>query len=200
MTPQDEKILMRWVINQEGGDTYTDDPNDPGGATRYGISLKRNPDLQTHPELMGRYQAEAILYDRYFIKSGAHLLTPGLALMLFGGAVNQGVKGSIRRMQRSINRGTSFPMLAQDGLLGPQTIQAYHKVSNLESEHRVNVIQEMNAQRATRYGNIGVNNPTLWRTYGKGWMNRLSQTFAMSIELERESDEERFRKSRELDR
>jgi lysozyme family protein len=36
-------IIQEWILNVEGG--YVDDPNDPGGETKYGISKKSFPRL-----------------------------------------------------------------------------------------------------------------------------------------------------------
>ena len=78
--------VIRWVIREEGGDTLTDDPIDPGGPTRYGIAENWNKGIQAqHLDLV---TAEAILYKKYYQKSGCDHLTHGLALAVMDGALN----------------------------------------------------------------------------------------------------------------
>ncbi|WP_304024472.1 glycosyl hydrolase 108 family protein, partial [Desulfovibrio piger] len=49
-----ESTLMRsfhFTMDEEGGETYTNDPRDPGGPTKYGVALNYN--LGTIPDKDG---------------------------------------------------------------------------------------------------------------------------------------------------
>jgi len=54
-----EKIFQ-FTMQWEGGSKYTNDSDDPGGGTKYGISQKENPDIDvqnlTEEQAMGIYQ------------------------------------------------------------------------------------------------------------------------------------------------
>jgi lysozyme family protein len=76
-----------FVLAHEGG--YTNDPNDPGGETKYGISKRAYPDLiiaNLTPE-----DAIEIYRRDYWIPSGAEQLPDNLALIHFDASVNNGL-------------------------------------------------------------------------------------------------------------
>lgn len=52
------------TITLEGGDNYTNDPRDPGGETRFGISKRYNPDIEI--KSLTRDDARAIYRSRYW--------------------------------------------------------------------------------------------------------------------------------------
>ena len=74
---------MKW----EGWDKITDDPDDPGGLTRYGISKTANPDIDVANLTLD--QAMAIYKARYWrpVATGANDL---LDMAAFDTAVNCG--------------------------------------------------------------------------------------------------------------
>ena len=75
------------VVGLEGG--YVDDPNDPGGATKYGISQRAYPDLQISTLTLD--QAKAIYLRDYWTPLALDTTPWGVSLMLFDCAVNQGL-------------------------------------------------------------------------------------------------------------
>lgn len=78
---------LKFVLEREGG--YVNDPADPGGETKYGISKKAYPNVDIRnltPELAG-----TIYQNDYWGPSGCEHLTPGMALVVFDSAVNVGV-------------------------------------------------------------------------------------------------------------
>ena len=38
-------LALQFALKWEGGDKYTNDPIDPGGETKYGISKRAYPDI-----------------------------------------------------------------------------------------------------------------------------------------------------------
>lgn len=78
---------MVFVARWEGG--YVNDPNDPGGETKYGISKRSYPQL----DIANLTEAEAkAIYERdYWQASGADGLPWPLSLVVFDSAVNAGV-------------------------------------------------------------------------------------------------------------
>lgn len=74
------------VIGEEGG--YVDDPNDPGGETKFGISKRAYPNLDIAQLTLEEAQA---LYQRdYWDKLNLDALSWEMSLILFDAAVNQG--------------------------------------------------------------------------------------------------------------
>ena len=74
------------VVGIEAG--YVDDPDDPGGETKYGISKRAYPNEDIKNLTLDRAKS---LYQRdYWNKLGLDALPWGLALIEFDAAVNQG--------------------------------------------------------------------------------------------------------------
>lgn len=74
------------VLKFEGG--YVNDPVDPGGETKYGISKRSYPNVDIRnltPELAG-----TIYQNDYWGPAGCDRLTPGMAVVVFDTAVNCG--------------------------------------------------------------------------------------------------------------
>lgn len=77
------KFTLRW----EGG--YTDDPNDPGGETKYGISKKSYPTLDIINLTLEH--AKEIYFENYWKKADCDILDFPMNLIVFDTAVNLGV-------------------------------------------------------------------------------------------------------------
>lgn len=86
-TDADFGSAVSFVLAQEGG--YVNDPADPGGETKYGISKRSYPYLDIASLTVD--QAKAIYYTDYWEASGADRLPMPLALVVFDTAVNTGV-------------------------------------------------------------------------------------------------------------
>ncbi len=114
------------LLGIPGDNTFTDDPYDPGGPTNRGITLavyaawKGVPADAALKEELKRIPDEAvraIYVARYWMPSGCPDLAPALAFFHFDAAVNHGVVGAIRLLQRAV--GTDV-----DGEIGPLTLAA----------------------------------------------------------------------------
>lgn len=76
------------VIGHEGG--LVDDPRDPGGLTKFGISQRAYPSLDI--KALTLEQAKGIYYEDYWLKAGCdQLVDEPMAILVFDCAVNQGV-------------------------------------------------------------------------------------------------------------
>lgn len=88
--------VLRW----EGG--YSNDPNDPGGETNFGISKRSYPKLDI--KHLTRDQAKQIYFVDYWQAVGADKMPDGLNLLTFDTAVNCGVKRArLWSADRSLN-------------------------------------------------------------------------------------------------
>lgn len=149
------------VVGMEGG--YSTDPADPGNwtggvvgsgvcrGTKYGISAASFPSLDIAGLTLG--QAKALYRVRYWRPIGGDALAPEAALVVFDGAVNQGVGTAARILQAACGVG-------QDGVVGPITIAA------AGSAVAGTLVAEIAARRACAYAN---DNPAFWL----GWYRRL---------------------------
>lgn len=89
------KACLEFTLSWEGG--YSNDPKDPGGETRFGISKRYHKD--TDIKNLTREQAEAIYFSEYWLGSDACLLPWPYCLAVFDAAVNPGI-GACRMFKR----------------------------------------------------------------------------------------------------
>lgn len=108
---------IEYVIRNEGG--YVNDPDDPGGETKYGISKARYPALDI--KSLTKEQAKNIYWNDYWIENNLNQVAdPAKATAILDTVVNHGKGGAL--VQQSLNNmGYS---LAVDNRIGPQTISA----------------------------------------------------------------------------
>ena len=98
------------VVGHEGG--YSNNSADPGGETKFGISRRSYPNLNIATLTLD--QAKAIYQTDFWNRAGCDLCDPGLALVLFDAAVNNGVGQAVRWLQAAVGANA-------DGAIGPAT-------------------------------------------------------------------------------
>jgi lysozyme family protein len=141
------------VIGHEQG--YVNDPKDPGGETKWGISKRSYPHLNIKD--LTREQARDIYLKDFWIRINADALPDGVAFQLFDFAVNSGIETAVRYLQRALD-------VADDGDWGPVSQQAANSASETD------MIMRLSAERLdfmTRLRN--------WPHHGKGWARRIAQ-------------------------
>ena len=139
------------LIGLEGG--YVNDPNDPGGETKFGISKRAYPALDI-VSLTAVDAKRVYRRDYWEFVSGDALPWP-LSYFVFDAAVNQGVSPAIRMLQQTVG-------VDADGLIGPQTLSAVGKFPLDE------LCALYLATRGTRYASTAH-----FKQFGKGWFKRL---------------------------
>ncbi|MGO4852541.1 holin-associated N-acetylmuramidase [Phaeovulum sp. W22_SRMD_FR3] len=119
--------IAREIVAREGG--YVNDPDDPGGATKYGVTLatlqRLGLDLTRDGKVtladvqaLSRDQAVEIFVEHYFNRPGISGLPAMLQASVFDMYVNAGAN-AVRILQRLlVEMGLS---LAVDGQIGPET-------------------------------------------------------------------------------
>lgn len=80
------EIGVKLTLNLEGNATYTNDPDDPGGATKYGISKRYNPDVDVKNLTLKK--AKEIYLKKYWIPAGCDNAPFPLDIALFDSQVN----------------------------------------------------------------------------------------------------------------
>lgn len=147
------------IIGVEGG--YSNDPKDPGGETKYGVTKRDHPNVDiANLTLDG---AKAIYASGYWGPAHCDDLAWPLCLVVFDCAVNQGVDTAVKLLQKAANT-------TQDGILGKNTLVAIGRANQPE------LCALFLADRALRY--TGTRNFDL---YGRGWFKRL---FAVALETQ----------------
>lgn len=104
---------FQFVLSVEGG--HVDDPHDPGGETRYGISQRAYPHLEI--ATLTPDDARALYRRDYWDKVRGDALPPAIAVAAFDCAVNQGVGRARRLLQRALR-------VRVDGRIGLITLAA----------------------------------------------------------------------------
>lgn len=150
----DFDTAFKHILKYEGG--LVDHPADPGGITKFGISLRAYPELGTEGVRSLTKDDAKVIYKRdYWDACYCESLPDSLRLMVFDCAVNQGVGYATRALQAAVS-------VRADGTIGPVTLQAI-KDTNPES-----ALQKLAQNRYLRY-----KNNKNWDTFGDGWVNRL---------------------------
>ena len=114
------------TIGHEGG--YVNDPDDPGGETKFGISKRSYPDIDIQELIIE--DAQKIYFLDYWKKQSCHLIEdwPDLAMELFDTSVNMGVGRGARIFQEALNLSNRNQRdgknINVDGAIGAKTISA----------------------------------------------------------------------------
>jgi lysozyme family protein len=138
---------------------YTNDPNDHGGETKYGIAKNANPDIDvTHLDWEG---AKAVYYSHYWLNGKCDKMNGRVAALNFDGGIQHGPGTAAKFIQRAIG-------VDDDGAIGPGTL------SVLNSKEPIPVCNSVCDQRAKYYNNIVANNSSQQK-YLAGWLRRVNE-------------------------
>lgn len=147
-----ERAFAR-TVGHEGG--WVNNPNDPGGETKYGISKRAYPAEDIANLTLERAR---LLYRRdYWNRVRGDYLPDTVAMEAFDAAVNHGVMPAVRMMQRALG-------VNDDGIIGPITLQAAQDI-----EPAV-FVARFNGWRLMLYTELRT-----WPTFGKGWARRVAR-------------------------
>ena len=146
------------ILDHEGG--YVDHPDDPGGATNFGISQRAYPLI----DIKNLTKKEAVdIYRRDFWDAcRCDEINWPLNLYLFDSAVNQGVGTAITTLQRTLG-------VRLDGVIGPATLAAANAA-------RASIGSDFMAERALAYSRL-----SLFGVFGRGWLRRLFKTVEVVV-------------------
>ncbi|SMY07950.1 holin-associated N-acetylmuramidase [Flavimaricola marinus] len=131
------------IVAREGG--YVNDPDDPGGATNYGVTihtmrrlgldLNRDGQITTADvRALSREQAVQIFITHYFERPRIAALPDSLQPSVFDMYVNAG-SNAVRILQRLVR--DMRIECSVDGLIGPQTVGAVRQAMTSAPEHFV---------------------------------------------------------------
>ena len=169
----DFEVYFPKLLVHEGG--FVNDPDDPGGATNKGITLKTfesyaeslleiDPTLENLKNLTDD-QAKQIYKLEYWDKvHGDDIQLQDLAEIVFDFFVNAGAHAS-ELLQRTLNQlGASLKV---DGEIGENTLKA------LVNADPIKVYRRYKQGRIDYYNRLVSQNPSL-RKFLQGWLNRVN--------------------------
>lgn len=140
------------TIGHEGG--LSDDPQDRGGLTKYGISQRAYPSIDIKALTLD--DAKLIYRRSYWDACQCGQLPAWIAGQVFDAAVNSGVKQASLWLQRAV--GTQ-----PDGIIGAQTIACARRADPGTAVARFNAhrLQAMTDMEG-------------WAHFSKGWARRIA--------------------------
>jgi type VI secretion system secreted protein VgrG len=141
------------------GVVFEDDPDDPGGATKFGIDQRSHPDLNIMDLTIEK--AERIYLDEFWRSFAAELPSP-LALLVFDFCVNAGEGAAVKAIQRALGMGVI------DGIVGPFTREA---IRNAMSNGQATLIAAFTLCRINFYERLVAQRPRFHK-YLRGWRRR----------------------------
>jgi lysozyme family protein len=150
--------LMKWE-----GEVFTNDPVDPGGATKFGITRASWDNFDSEKDLESILKSDAeILYEMEYWRP-LRLGLCGhqcLADTLLSFAVNQGKKTAVRRLQGILG-------LPTDGILGPASFIALDHANCVK-------INEAYLDKTIEFYNKLINRRPELVKFEKGWKARVA--------------------------
>jgi len=169
---------FNFMLPREGGHTFTNDGDDPGGATKWGISLRtlaKINDLRFDIDRDGDIDIDDVkslsrgdaydFYYRYFFKNTNynHIVSQTVINKLFDTAVNMGASQATRCMQRAVRATGAY--LVSDGKFGPKSLKAINKADPKQ------LLIAFRSEQAAVYRIIIARKPMLAK-YKRGWYRR----------------------------
>lgn len=140
------------LIDVERG--YVNNPNDPGGETKYGISKRSYPMLNIKDLTIDMAKA---IYRRDFWNPLGEETHPAIKFEAFDFAVNSGIQTALRKLQQAIG-------VADDGYFGPISRKRLSELSVSD------VLFLYNAERLDFFTRLST-----WPEFGKGWARRVAK-------------------------
>lgn len=146
------------LVSHEGG--YTNNPQDPGGETKFGISKRSYPTLNIAN--LSLEMAKAIYLKDFWIPLGeAH---PAIKFQAFDFAVNSGIQTAHRYLQRVLG-------VADDGNFGPISRKAL-------ADAPVSMVLMLYIAARLEF----MSSLSTWPTFGKGWSRRIVKNLRYAVQ------------------
>jgi lysozyme family protein len=149
------------LLEFEGG--YVNDKYDPGMETKFGISKRSYPTVDI--KSLTLEGAKKIYYNDFWSKNKYFQIhNSQIGCKIFHNTVNMGAKQSHIILQRAL-RALGNASLAEDGILGPKTLEATNKAN----PEILNV--GLRSESAGFYRTLIAAKPVLGR-FRNGWLRR----------------------------
>ncbi len=153
MTASFEKAV-EIILENEGG--YVNNPLDPGGETKYGISKRTYPNIDI--KNLTKEGAKEIYYRDFWMPLKLTNLTDkNLSLHVFDMGVNAGKSRAVKILQKIV-------MVPEDGIMGNDTIAA----ANNSFKDLATLYSNARKEFYTNLAKSGS-----YSAFLKGWLNRV---------------------------
>ncbi|WP_108501603.1 holin-associated N-acetylmuramidase [Paracoccus indicus] len=200
---QSVEQIAQQIVMREGG--YVNDPDDPGGATNFGVTIGTMKSLGLDLNKDGRVdavdvrsltraQAEQIFVEHYFRKPRLAELPEAVQPSVFDMYVNAGTN-AVKILQRLVTR-MGFATAA-DGAVGPMTIAAAAQAAKAAPLH---FSDAYGIERRNYYYALAEQRPAS-RKYARtnaggkgGWITRAEEFIAPKYHLSQAQHRERTAK------
>ena len=162
------ETALAFTLRYEGG--YVNDPDDLGGETNYGVThatyanyrrLKKLPPRSVR--LIDQAEVRDIYKSLYWAPAGCDLLPPNLARCHFDWAVNHGVRGATKTLQRTVGA-------VDDGMIGPLTRQS---IIGAIAKHGDKALANTYCLLRENWYRHEVQRRPSQRKFLQGWLNRV---------------------------
>ena len=163
------------MLKLEGG--YVNNPADPGGATKYGITQRtldsvrsKLHGLPSSVEALTEDQATLIYQTIQWHEIAGDSLPPALACVLLNAAINQGTGTAVGLLQ-------TVAKVNPDGVMGPATVAAVHRW-NSSYDPKQNIVEEFCAHVAAHYARLDSREDG----FELGWYRRLFRVYTLALQ------------------
>lgn len=151
------------LLDAEGG--YSDDPDDPGGETHWGVSKRSYPNLDIK-NLTFEDACNKVYIPDFWNQYGISAINPQqVANKLFLAIINMNPQDAIKCLQRSLNAISTNESFLVDGRLGGQTVKGINACQQMW------LIDRFRIELSKYYISVVDANQKELK-YLKGWMRR----------------------------
>ncbi|WP_421780745.1 glycoside hydrolase family 108 protein [Kiloniella litopenaei] len=174
------------TFKHEGGFVF--DPDDPGGATNYGVSLRwlskageLDLDQDGWPDgdidhdgdididdirLLSKEDAKELFFYHWWEQFDLHLMPALTAVKTFDLSINMGPRPAFKCLQRAA-KACRYD-IADDGIIGPQTRSVIHSLGRSNEQA---LLAALCSEAAGFYRSLIAGKPVFVK-YRNGWLNR----------------------------
>jgi lysozyme family protein len=159
-------LAISKIFEKEGFDKVTNDSNDRGGLTKWGISQRQFPYLDI--ENLTMEEAKEVYKKYYWAPLGCEYIhSEKIAMELLDFGVNAGPIAAVRCIQKALNL-IQFPV-AIDGRMGPYTVQ---RINDSSIEYEIALLNGLKGFEFVHYYAI-VQNDSKQLKFIRGWLARI---------------------------
>jgi lysozyme family protein len=188
----DVRQIATEIVAREGG--YVNDPDDPGGATKYGVTIhtlrRLGLDLTEDGNIsaddvrrLSQDQAIEIFLTHYFDEPRIRALPASLHATVFDMYVNAGQAAVVLLQKLLVKMGEAITV---DGVIGPQTTGA---CARAYENARFHLVDAYGIERRNYYFSLADRRPAL-RKYARrrdggkgGWIKRAEEFISAQYHL-----------------
>lgn len=177
MVAENFDASLKRVLRHEGG--YSNDKNDPGGPTQWGIThidydaFRRLNGLAVQDvRRMTVEERNSIYRKKYWVGSRCDELPAGVDYCVFDGSVNSGVAQSVKWLQRALG-------VSADGHIGDHTLLAARDADHAQ------LVRSVCDQRLRFLQSLRT-----FPTFGKGWTRRVNEVRSAAMSMVDDTQEE----------